>query len=112
MNATYKRGPLHFAAAPCRETLLFRQVPLLLLPALLSGQQHIRHAVADAAFRLLHHVAVDAGGGGYTAVAQPVADAHTVHPVKKQHTGHGVTKSVGVQMGQIVPPLEPHQPIP
>ena len=61
-----------------------------------GGEQHVRHAVADAALRLLHHMAVDAGGGGNAAVAQPVAYADAVHPMEEQHAGHGVAEGMGV----------------
>ena len=81
---------------------LLRGLAGVLLGAFPGGEEHIRHAVADAALRLLHHVAVDAGGGGHAAEAQPVADAHAVHPVEKQHAGHGVAEGVGVQVGEAV----------
>ena len=40
-------------------------------------------------------------------MAQAVTDTHAVHPVKKQHTGHGMPERVGIQMGKLVAALEP-----
>ena len=78
---------------------LLRGLAGVLLGAFPGGEEHVRHAVADAALRLLHHVAVDAGGGGTIAYILANYDVKVIDAgvgVLSMHAPYEVTSKVDI----------------